>query len=65
MKQASLANEVGFVGHRSLLHFFFGGVNIQKRQSSINASSLEVRGIIMLFKLGSRNRLINIDKSAC
>ena len=26
---------------------------------------LEVRGIIMLFKLGSRNRLINIDKSAC
>ncbi len=63
MKQASLANEVGFVGHRSLLHFL--GVNIKKRQSSINASSLEVRGIIMLFKLGSRNRLINIDKSAC
>ena len=63
MKQASLANEASFVGHRSLLHFF--GVNIQKRQSSINASSLEVRGIIMLFKLGSRNRLINIDKSAC
>ena len=55
MKQASLANEA----------YFIFGVNIQKRQSSINASSLEVRGIIMLFKLGSRNRLINIDKSAC
>lgn len=25
----------------------------------------KIRGIIMLFKLGSRNRLINIDKSAC
>lgn len=63
MKQASLANEAGFVDHRSLLHFFW--VNIKKGQSSINASSLEVRGIIMLFKLGSRNCLINIDKSAC
>ena len=28
MKQASLANEASFVGHRSLLHFL--GVNIQK-----------------------------------
>lgn len=55
MKQASFGIEA----------YFIFWVNIQKRQSSINASSLEVRGIIMLFKLGSRNRLINIDKSAC
>ncbi len=45
MKQASLANEAGFVGHRSLLHFFL--VNIQKRQieyeKTLTSGSEELR----------------------
>ena len=45
MKQASLANEAGFVGHRSLLHFFV--VNIQKRQieyeKTLTSGSEELR----------------------